>query len=112
MWNEKHLKQFIKQKILIEMVIGQVKKKWARRKLEWYVMPCGGGTLEAEVRYKGTTLIKRQRVKGYGVLRLDKPIPGAKYILRLIVSDPEQIGIIKSVEVTTHVLSLPSLITP
>ncbi|KAL1117653.1 hypothetical protein AAG570_003968, partial [Ranatra chinensis] len=68
------------------------------RPVEWYVMPCGGGSLDAEIRFKDKIIVPRRRIEGYAVLTLQNPTPGARYILRLNVSDPEELSKISSVE--------------
>ncbi|XP_039287878.1 protein NDNF isoform X2 [Nilaparvata lugens] len=78
--------------------------------LEWHVLPCGG-SVEAEIRFQKKIIVPRQRIDGYGRLKVDDPEVGQRYSMYVMSRDPEQLRRVSGVEVlaTMHATSLPLL---
>ncbi|RZF38154.1 hypothetical protein LSTR_LSTR005515 [Laodelphax striatellus] len=78
--------------------------------LEWHVLPCGG-SVEAEIRFQKKIIVPRQRIDGYGRLKVDDPEVGQRYSMYVMSRDPEELRRVSGVEVlaTIHKTSLPLL---
>uniref|UniRef100_A0A1B6CPL2 Protein NDNF n=1 Tax=Clastoptera arizonana TaxID=38151 RepID=A0A1B6CPL2_9HEMI len=76
--------------------------------LNYHLTPCGGA-VDVEIRRNGSVVIPRSRIEGYKLLQVLDPKPGQRYVLKLLVTDPEEQ--ISRVEVlaTMKTTSLPLL---
>lgn len=70
--------------------------------LEWHITPCGGA-VDVEIR-QNCSVVARHHVEGYKRLQVASPKPGQRFVLKLFVSNYEELRRISGVEVSCRKL--------
>nr|CAD7575777.1 unnamed protein product [Timema californicum] len=67
--------------------------------LQLYVMPCGGGAVNAELTLRGVAVVTKRRVEGYERFDVKNSAKGERYVLRVTAVNQDELRRIQAIEV-------------
>lgn len=76
----------------------QVSRKSTNPALELYIMPCGGA-VDVEITLQGQVIESQMNVVGFGRILVKNPIAGARYYIRVLTTNREELRKTSGVEV-------------
>nr|CAD7205448.1 unnamed protein product [Timema douglasi] len=66
--------------------------------LQLYVMPCGGGAVNAELTLRGVAVVTKRRVEGYERFDVKNSAKGERYVLRVTAVNQDELRRIQAIE--------------